>query len=109
MELVTLCHLLRTNKTVRAGSNRIDYLYCLPSDFRLRRVGEFDSDDLIPDCGDWGWGSTLELVISLPPFREFFSCERSFRNAIRFLGQVQERGDNNPAGGPYLICNPSAK
>ena len=96
MEFETSFQLLRPNETVRTGSNRIDHLHCLPSDFCLRKGGGVDSEDRNPACNDSGRGDTLGSVlwVSVSAFRERPSREKSFRNRILsgLRRETQERG-----------------
>ena len=77
MEFVRPFRLSGTNKTVRIGLNQIDHLHCLPSDSWLRRGGGVDSED-------WNIGCNVGSVlwVSVSPFRERPSREKSFRNRI---------------------------
>ena len=63
MELVTPFPLLRPNEMVRADSDQINHLRCLPSDFCLRNGGGADSEDRDPGCSDWGRGDTVGSVL----------------------------------------------
>ena len=111
VEFSTLFRLLCPNETVRAGSNWINHLRCLPSDFCLRKGGGVDWEDRnssCNDCNDPGRGDKVRSVLSLPPSWGLNSRERNFRNTIGFLERAQGRGDNNPADGSCLICNSSA-